>query len=86
MIHTYGYSVCDNSSDNVWLLSTLCGSKQEQQLYVMNATSPLLLFFFFSVFIGSWRTNLKLVSINAALIKSPKAICLCVIGYVNQKI
>ena len=43
---------------HVWLMSTLRGSAQVQQLYVMNATTALLIFFF-SVFIGGWHSNFK---------------------------
>lgn len=61
-------------------------STQVQQVYFTKAKTPLLLlsFFFLSAFIGSWRTNFKLVCVNAALIKSPKAIWLCIIGDVNR--
>ena len=63
---------------NKWLLSTLCGSIQVKLLYLMNITTDVLLFFF-SVFIGSWQTNVKAAyrhihCVNAALTKSTKEI------------
>ena len=69
-----------HTSNDMCVLSTMCGSTQEHQFDVMSTTTEFLLFFF-SVFVACSPKNYKgaychLLCVDVALVKWTKGICI----------